>query len=85
MSFPVVNGLRGIEFGTKGEFRDELIALILQGKKKATAGTLEWDYRVNGEPIEFVGEKLAVLNNDCLLYTSPSPRDGLLSRMPSSA
>ena len=25
------------------------------------------------------------LANDCLLYTSPSPRDGLLSRMPSSA
>ena len=25
------------------------------------------------------------LNNLCLLYTSPSPRDGLLSRMPSSA
>ena len=24
-------------------------------------------------------------NNHCLLYTSPSPRDGLLSRMPSSA
>ena len=24
-------------------------------------------------------------NNACLLYTSPSPRDGLLSRMPSSA
>ena len=24
-------------------------------------------------------------NNVCLLYTSPSPRDGLLSRMPSSA
>ena len=24
-------------------------------------------------------------NNRCLLYTSPSPRDGLLSRMPSSA
>ena len=23
--------------------------------------------------------------DDCLLYTSPSPRDGLLSRMPSSA
>ena len=26
-----------------------------------------------------------VKNVDCLLYTSPSPRDGLLSRMPSSA
>ena len=25
------------------------------------------------------------LSKDCLLYTSPSPRDGLLSRMPSSA
>ena len=32
-------------------------------------------------------EKPAVWNTleDCLLYTSPSPRDGLLSRMPSSA
>ena len=31
---------------------------------------------------------LSVMNGfqkDCLLYTSPSPRDGLLSRMPSSA
>ena len=26
-----------------------------------------------------------VNHNFCLLYTSPSPRDGLLSRMPSSA
>ena len=25
------------------------------------------------------------MRNICLLYTSPSPRDGLLSRMPSSA
>ena len=25
------------------------------------------------------------VHNNCLLYTSPSPRDGLLSRMPSSA
>ena len=25
------------------------------------------------------------LTETCLLYTSPSPRDGLLSRMPSSA
>ena len=26
-----------------------------------------------------------VKQDTCLLYTSPSPRDGLLSRMPSSA
>ena len=29
--------------------------------------------------------ELAKLLETCLLYTSPSPRDGLLSRMPSSA
>ena len=28
---------------------------------------------------------LTSMDNHCLLYTSPSPRDGLLSRMPSSA
>ena len=32
------------------------------------------------------GEKFEpILHYPCLLYTSPSPRDGLLSRMPSSA
>ena len=31
------------------------------------------------------GPNLRPLPNTCLLYTSPSPRDGLLSRMPSSA
>ena len=30
-------------------------------------------------------ERKAAATNTCLLYTSPSPRDGLLSRMPSSA
>ena len=30
-------------------------------------------------------EYYAMLAKTCLLYTSPSPRDGLLSRMPSSA
>ena len=33
-----------------------------------------------------IGQELeSGINNACLLYTSPSPRDGLLSRMPSSA
>ena len=31
------------------------------------------------------GIAVAVEGWSCLLYTSPSPRDGLLSRMPSSA
>ena len=63
MSFPVVNGMRGIEFGTPGAFREELNALVLSGTKRATAGTLEWDYQAENEPIETVGEKLAVLNS----------------------
>mgnify|MGYP003302857265 CR=1 FL=1 len=34
-----------------------------------------------------IGNKkvICALSGGCLLYTSPSPRDGLLSRMPSSA
>ena len=31
------------------------------------------------------GQRVSWIFNTCLLYTSPSPRDGLLSRMPSSA
>ena len=31
------------------------------------------------------GFVLSMIVTACLLYTSPSPRDGLLSRMPSSA
>ena len=37
---------------------------------------------------EYLAEKdivLVPMASTCLLYTSPSPRDGLLSRMPSSA
>ena len=46
--------------------------------------------RVGRDDASSAVEKLAreneqVLRDICLLYTSPSPRDGLLSRMPSSA
>ena len=34
---------------------------------------------------ELVHSSARRLSDSCLLYTSPSPRDGLLSRMPSSA
>ena len=42
-------------------------------------------------PIDMLSDNTSAVANDsfdlksCLLYTSPSPRDGLLSRMPSSA
>ena len=40
-----------------------------------------------GDTVKFVNNKLAPHNAvfDCLLYTSPSPRDYAASRMPSSA
>ena len=40
----------------------------------------------NGKPaLDFDGTNDGLNCSTCLLYTSPSPRDGLLSRMPSSA
>ena len=58
-------------------------------------GFLHWDdlSRLTVDNLQFADTHLAVIltqrKNDqfrnCLLYTSPSPRDGLLSRMPSSA
>ena len=50
---------------------------------------LEWDalHRLMVVRVKQDGEwtYLATKLEPCLLYTSPSPRDGLLSRMPSSA
>ena len=41
----------------------------------------ENEYPLTVRPWSESSERLSI----CLLYTSPSPRDGLLSRMPSSA
>lgn len=61
--FPVVNGLRSIEFGTPGESREKLVNLVLHGNKRATAGLLK-EYEDEGEPIEHVGECLAMVDNN---------------------
>ena len=64
MGFPVVNGMRAIEFGQRGPNREFLNALVLNGNKRATAGHFERDYEAHGEPLEYVGEKLAMLDSD---------------------
>ena len=61
--FKVVDNLRLIEFGTPGESRTQLIDFIVNGNKRATAGLLD-DYAKESEPIESVGECLAMLDND---------------------
>ena len=63
MAFLRINGLRSIEFGTPGPMRDHLNDLIINANKRATAGLLKEDYIDEGEEIEFVGEKLAILDN----------------------
>ena len=57
-------------------FRKAMDKIGLESPRSRVANTLEEAL----EALEFVG-----LPTICLLYTSPSPRDGLLSRMPSSA
>jgi len=61
--FPVVDGLRSIEFGTPGKSRESLVNFIINGNKRATAG-LASDYQTEGEEVEFVGECLAMVDND---------------------
>lgn len=60
--FKVVDNLRSIEFGTPGESRARLVDFIVNGNKRATAGLLD-DYAKESEPIEVVGECLAMLDN----------------------
>ena len=61
--FPVIDGLRDIEFGSPGKSRENLINFIINGNKRATAG-LASDYAKEGEEVEFVGECLAMVDND---------------------
>lgn len=63
MAFPRVAGLRGIEFGTPGESRRHLVGLVVDGDKRATAGLLA-EYEEEGEVLEHVGERLAVLDDE---------------------
>ena len=56
------------------------LTLDLQSIKVAATG-----YRTVTDSHPHSVTKTYELPYNCLLYTSPSPRDGLLSRMPSSA
>ena len=51
------------------------------------AGSYNVKVAVENLPPGFVADDISTMKRiiTCLLYTSPSPRDGLLSRMPSSA
>ena len=63
MSWPRVDGLRGLELGSPGEMRARLTGLVLAGQKRATAGVLS-EYAQEDEELEHVGERLALLDDD---------------------
>ena len=80
---------KAVHFGLRGLIADQdadsimeqLSALHPHNKTFPAEVLLE----LAAEAIEESGASPADPIHYCLLYTSPSPRDGLLSRMPSSA
>ena len=67
--------------GMGTEESQRMIALLSRLKQKKTIILVEHDM----DAVFRLADRISVLVYGCLLYTSPSPRDGLLSRMPSSA
>ena len=76
VALPRYNGAQAVG----GKRRMFLAAPKIFGQRK------RWSSRLRrGIAASFVYPKTSERLKYCLLYTSPSPRDGLLSRMPSSA
>jgi uncharacterized protein YhfF len=54
--------MRGFELGAPGEMQDRLNGLVLAGEKTATAGLWQEDYVGEGEALDEVGERQALLD-----------------------
>jgi uncharacterized protein YhfF len=60
--YPVIDGMRTVEFGGPGNLRQWLVGLVIDGIKSATAGLVA-EYENDGEPVEHVGERLVVVDD----------------------
>ena len=67
--------IKGEELGTRAEIKNV-------NSIKSIGQAIDYEFKRQTEIINSGGK---IDQETCLLYTSPSPRDGLLSRMPSSA
>ena len=77
-----------VDLGTilLSEDKEVLEEVVVRAEKSTTEFKLDKRVFNVGKDLSSTGAgALEVLNNVCLLYTSPSPRDATLSRMPSSA
>ena len=89
-----MNYLQAVEDGFQGTLEDFLKLQSIPQSDRPLTGELDMQ-AIEGQvassallknllkPSDDVAEQTT--KHTCLLYTSPSPRDGLLSRMPSSA
>ena len=62
--WPRAEGLRAFRFGDAGPMQRRLTALTLAGTKVATGDLWQQGYVDEGEAVEEVGERLAVLDED---------------------
>ena len=65
----------------RGIDTEDAVSMIVNGFCKEVFNELPMEFAMEATKLMEVSLEGSV----CLLYTSPSPRDGLLSRMPSSA
>jgi len=63
MPFPIADGPRTLEIGSPGAMRQRLNQLILDGRKRATAGLLV-DYVRENEELESPGDFLTLVDDD---------------------
>ena len=73
----------GVYFSAFDE--DESGTLPLEKQEELPQKTTFHDFTLTAGTYTVAPDALAILAKTCLLYTSPSPRDATLSRMPSSA
>ena len=83
LDVPSKRGAINLMTGLLEEGAGDLDARAFARAQESLAASFGYD--VGDDSLSVSARFLTENREDCLLYTSPSPRDGLLSRMPSSA